>query len=185
MNEEWRDIPGYEGKYQVNISTKEGKCRSLNWKHTGQIKELSNKPNKIHNRIIWSLYKNGVETHQQAAVFIAKAFPELVQNEYFDGAMIDHIDTDRLNNHPSNLRWVTSKGNANNSQTLLNKRDVMINRKDRSKPVEQYKGDVLIAHYDSIMEAERQTGIAHQNINSVCCNKPGYKTAGGYIWRYA
>ena len=38
MNEEWRDIKGYEGLYQVSNL---GRVRSLNYNKTGQIKELS------------------------------------------------------------------------------------------------------------------------------------------------
>lgn len=38
--------------------------------------------------------------------------------------------------------------------------------------------------YDSIMDAERDTGIANGSISAVCKNKPRYKTAGGYHWRY-
>ena len=180
----WRNFPGTD-KYQISIDTKEGKCRTLDWKHTGKTKELSNKPNKIHGRIIWSLYIDGEEIHQQAAWFIAKTFPELVQNEWFPGAQIDHIDTDRLNNHPSNLRWVSAKGNANNEQTKLNKQQVFLNRKDKSVPVNQYSldGD-FIAQYPSISEAGRAIGKPHQNINR-CCSDNRHKTAYGYIWRYA
>lgn len=116
--EEWRDVPGYEGKYQISISTKEGKCRSLDYHQTGKTKELSNNPNKEFNRIYWSLCKDGVSKKPQAAVWIALTYPELVQNEWFEGAEIDHIDTDRLNNHPSNLRWVDRKTNLNNPLTI-------------------------------------------------------------------
>lgn len=119
MEDKWRNVPGYEGKYQINISTPEGRCRSLNYKGTGKTKELTNNPNKRDGRICWDLYKDGKRTNYQAARWIAMTFPELVQNEYFEGAEIDHIDTDRLNNHPSNLRWVTRKGNQNNPLTRV------------------------------------------------------------------
>lgn len=115
--EEWRNVPGFEGRYQIDISTKEGRCRSLNYLgHKGKIKELSNKPNK-YGRIIWCLAKDDKKVVKQAAAWIALTYPEPIQNEYFEGAEIDHIDTDRLNNHPSNLRWVTSKENHNNPLT--------------------------------------------------------------------
>lgn len=41
MMEVWKDIEGYEGKYQVsNI----GNVRSLNWRNTGVVKSLYLKP---------------------------------------------------------------------------------------------------------------------------------------------
>lgn len=38
--------------------------------------------------------------------------------------------------------------------------------------------------YESVMEAERQTGISHGNISKCCRNIYGYKSAGGFTWQY-
>lgn len=127
--EEWRDVPGFEGLYQISISTKEGKCRSMSYHQTGKTKELSNKPNKTFNRIYWGLCKDGVTKKPQAAVWIAITYPELVENEWFPGAEIDHIDTDRLNNHPSNLRWVTRKTNLSNPLTVKHNSEAQSGKK--------------------------------------------------------
>lgn len=114
MIETWKDVPGFNGKYQVSIDTKEGKCRN-----TKSGKMLNNTRRKGHgkNRIYWNLYLNGQQYTQQAARWIALTYPELIQNEYFEGAQIDHIDNDVTNNQPSNLRWVTGKENCNNPIT--------------------------------------------------------------------
>ena len=188
MKEEWRDVPGYEGKYQISIVTKEGKCRNLNHNGTGEVYEFPNtvNQNKHNKRIYWQLWKDGKMTTQQAARWIAFTYPELVHNEYFDGAQIDHIDTDRLNNHPSNLRWVDRKGQMNNSLTRNHLSQAKINRKDLSKPVVQYtlNGEV-ISRYLSTMEAERVTGARHQNIYNCCIHKKHYYTAAGFKWEWA
>lgn len=135
----WRDVPGYEGLYQISIETKEGQCRSL---RRGKL--LSNRPNKRFKRIYWSLCKNGIAKKPQAAYWIAITFPDLIQNDYFEGAEIDHIDTDRLNNHPSNLRWVTRKENLNNPLT----------RKNNS---EAHKGKIFTAeHRKKIGESKKR-----------------------------
>ena len=120
----------------------------------------------------------------QAARWIALTYPELIENEYFDGAIIDHKNTDAMDNRPCNLRWVTPKGNQNNPLTKEHQSKSQHNRKDQSKPVCQYsKEGELLNIFPSTMEAQRQTGILCQNI-SACCLGKGYKTAGGYIWRY-
>lgn len=200
MIEEWRDVPGYDGLYRISIDTKEGECYSIS-----RGKCLSNKPNKREGRIVWSLHRDGVLMSQQAARWIAITFPELVQNEYFEGAHIDHIDTDRLNNHPSNLRWVTPKENSNNPVTLKHqskahkgqhptedarkkmsetRKRKQFNRQDQSKWVIKLSLDNEILHfYQSTHQAERETGIDHSHITKCC--KGLQKSAGGYIWKYA
>lgn len=44
---------------------------------------------------------------QQVAYWIGKNFVP----GYFDGAVIDHIDSNPANNHPSNLQWITQSEN--------------------------------------------------------------------------
>ena len=43
----------------------------------------------------------------------------------------------------------------------------------------------VVKQYYGIGEVERQTGICNQQISKCCLKRKGYKTAGGYIWRYA
>lgn len=54
-----------------------------------------------------------------------------------------------------------------------------------SKTVCQFTKDgEFIAEYPSTCEAERQTGINQGQISGCCNGKYGYKTAGGYVWKY-
>lgn len=80
---------------------------------TGKTCELSNIPTK-NNRIFWHLSNDGDVLTRQAAKWIAITYPDLVENDYFEGALIDHKDRDRMNNHPSNLRWVTHQESLKN-----------------------------------------------------------------------
>lgn len=212
MNE-WRNIPGLNGLYQVNIDVPEGRCRRLS--KNGNIRELNNKPDK-NNRLSWRLCGRT----QQAARWIALTYPELVQNEYFEGAQIDHIDTNSMNNHPSNLRWVTSSGNKRNPLTIEHYRQVALKRvmseetKEKIKQsklgkklsietkekmslyknkypescgaraVLQYNTDgIFIKRYVSVSMAARENCISQGNISMCCIGKR--KTTGGFIWKYA
>lgn len=57
--------------------------------------------------------------------------------------------------------------------------------RENQKPVLQYtKEGEFVAEYKSTCEAERQSGIKQSQICSCCIGKYGYKTAGGYIWKY-
>jgi hypothetical protein len=201
--EEWRNVPGFNGKYQIDISTKEGRCRSL-FNNQGRPRKephyLSNKPNVRDNYISWQLCKDGRKINHQAAKWIALTFPELVQNEYFEGACIDHIDGNRLNNHPSNLRWATYKENVNNpitiermcQKTLSQAHKEKISQKNTNNPktsqqVVQYSlSGKYIATFKSMAEAERQTGINKSSIYGCCVGKRSKAGHNGekYIWKY-
>lgn len=189
-----REVPGFNGKFVIVIKGETATCWNTNWRNTGKTKQVSNTANK-NSYIQWNLN----HIYKQAAQWVALTFPELVENEYFDGAEIDHKDTNRLNNNPTNLRWVSHKENMCNPLTVKKivknqtgktnsnyRNKAQLNRKDMSKAVAQYtlNGD-FVAWYPSAMEAERCLGQPHLNarISENCNNKRD--TAGGYIWRYA
>ena len=60
------------------------------------------------------------------------------------------------------------------------------NKLTKGKAVNQFTIEgIFIAQYPTIREAERQTGIDNGWISGCCKGKYGYKTAGGYVWKYA
>lgn len=124
MKGEWRPVPGFK-MYRINIDDPRGRCRRV-YKN-GKVKELNNKPDK-RNRLNWVFSNGRIQKSAQAARWIALTYPELVQNEFFEGAQIDHIDTNPMNNHPSNLRWTTPKENTNNPLTLQKKKGLLKGR---------------------------------------------------------
>lgn len=196
--DEWRTVPRCEGKYQISISSKEGKCRSCYNGRWGvrTWHELSNNICKL-GRIIWSLAENGKRKTKQAAYWIALTYPELVQNEYFEGAEIDHIDGDVLNNHPSNLRWVTHKDNMNNPVTRQRHSSSLKGRKLSEETKNKFKArktkeTKTVYQYNLEGELENVWKQASEAANALiilegqirkCCL--GYlKTYKGYVWRY-
>ena len=121
---EWRNVPGFPC-YYINIDTQEGRC--IKKYKNGKIRELNQ---TVRNgRIYWCLTNNHKEYFWQAARWIALTFPELVQNEYFEGAEICHEDNNSMNNQPSNLKWGTHKENMNNYLTRKQHSEAMIGKK--------------------------------------------------------
>lgn len=69
--ENWKDIAGYEGLYQVSNT---GKVRSLNWRNRGEIKELTLKSNAQGESQV-ELSKDGKRKTLSVLTLMAEAFP--------------------------------------------------------------------------------------------------------------
>lgn len=105
----WRDIIGYEGKYQVSD---EGQVRNV---ETGLVLRPGKKPGGYlfvglaDHRISKGRRKKYHHVHR----LVAQAF---IPNPD-DKSDVDHIDGVKTNNHVSNLRWCTRKENVHNEVT--------------------------------------------------------------------
>lgn len=76
-------------------------------------------------------------------------------------------------------RTLHHKGKKTSEETKRKFSEAMKNRKDLSKKVLCVETGGI---FDSMMDAERQTGINNTHISQVCLGKR--KTTGGYHWRF-
>lgn len=79
-----------------------------------------------------------------------------------DGLVIDHIDRDKLNNHVSNLRYVSQEINIQNSKKYRN--DIQTKDKKERKAIFQKEYDMRIGHNKGIRR-ERGTGSIQKREN--------------------
>lgn len=163
----WKDIPGYEGQYQV--SNVGGMVRN---KTTGRILKPFLVPIGGGYYSV-SLYNDGKPKKYPVHRLVAKVW---VPNP-FGYNEVNHISECTRTNNAANLEWCDHNYNMNFGTV-----------KDRiaktlGKTVLQFndKG-TLIATYSSATDAQRKTGIPNQNISSCCRGK--YRQAGGYIWKF-
>ena len=174
MEEIWRDIKGYEGKYMVSNL---GRVKSLIYKRTGK-EEILKAYDNGHGYLFVILCKDGKDKTCRVNRLVAQAFLENPDNL----PEVNHKDEDKTNNCVENLEWCSKLYNINYGTGR--KRSAEKRAKKLSKPVFSVnKESGLIMWWQSAMEASRQTGIAQGNITQCCKGKN--KSAGGHIWFYA
>lgn len=204
MNEEiWKDIEGYEGKYQVSNF---GNVRSL--KHHGIERTKLLIPQK-HNGGYRTV---NLALHQSRKTFtihrlVAKAFIPNPNNYGF----VNHKDEDKTNNNVENLEWCTKSYNAiyylnfdkqRKNEYAKRLRDKITGEslspytkhipKTNFKKIKQYSLDgQFIKEYDNPTVASMETGYDIGNITATCKRNLEGKTkrnkkhrCGNYIWEY-
>lgn len=165
LKEEWKNIKGYEGLYQVsnfgNVRNQSGRILKTNESEHGYLKlELNN------NR-----RKKTIHIHR----LVAAAF---IENP-FHYAEVNHIDEDKHNNCADNLEWVSHLYNVR-----YGNRPRMVGRYAKvhgGNTVYQYdRNNVLVNEFRSIREAERITGYCRQIIGKYIDTGIPYK---GFLWK--
>lgn len=115
--EEWRDIKGYEGLYQISNF---GNCRSLgraNIYKDNRVHVLNGKNLKSYIRGKYScvmLYKNKLGKNFYLHVLVIENF---IGNKPF-GKQVNHIDGNKNNNRIDNLEYITPSENMFHSSKL-------------------------------------------------------------------
>lgn len=173
MIEEWRDVVGYEARYQVSSM---GRVKSLERKdRLGRIvKERILKPGVDHNGYqVVNLHAGGKPKNVTVHRLVCQAFRENPENK----PEVNHIDEDKTNNNAVNLEWCTRKENINHGSRSERM------AKTKSKPVGQYTRDgELVKIWPSAIEVRRQAGFSQGNISQAANGK--LKTAYGFRWKY-
>lgn len=173
--EQWNDIAGYKGLYQISSV---GRVKRLEGR--GCKRERLLKAQQTRNGYLQvGLYNDGKLKRVYVHRLVADTFIQNPDNL----PQVNHKDENPLNNRVENLEWCTQSYNINYGTHNERAAKANTNHHKLSKPVLQFlKSGVLIAKYPSVSEAARQTGVCLMSICGVCAGKR--KTAGGYVWRY-
>lgn len=185
MNEEiWKDIPGYEGMYQVsNLGrvkslTRRVKTHNSSWTVNGRILKLQNVPSvskyktNTYQRV--TLSGRSIEIHR----LIAITFIPNPENK----PCVNHIDGNGANNNVLNLEWCTYKENVLHSFHVLGNKFKTGEDHHSSKPVIQYKNNIEIARFASATDAGKSIGSGTSSVADVCRGVRG--SCKGFVFKY-
>ncbi len=192
MNEEWREIEGFNGRYEVSNS---GKIRSVerevklgNTKRTVEEKELQQFIKGNGYKSV-KIYKEGRQFTFYVHRLVALSFCE----GYFRNADVNHKDGNKTNNKASNLEWCTRSENQIHSVKVLhNKIGNMgkFGRKWNSKPIVQLSMEgEKVRDWTSAFEVQRILGLSESAIRKCLYGdkqkgRRSYQSQG-YKWVYA
>ena len=172
----WKDIPDY--LYQASNL---GRIRSLDMNLLGRNNTYRTKKGIVLKQ---SFDKNGYlkvslngKTKKSHRI-IAELFIDNPNNL----PEINHIDGDKTNNKVDNLEWCTRQHNIKHS--IDSGLQATSETSVCSIKIMQFdKNNTFIKEYNSMREAEKETGISNATISKVCRGLG--KTAGGYKWKFS
>lgn len=182
MKEIWKDITGFENKYQVSNL---GQVRSVPHITKGPHNEQRFVNGKIIKQFIskCGYLRVGltIKNHCSKTVLVHRLVALAFLDNPNNYPCVNHKDENKQNNHVNNLEWCTYSYNLNYHEGQKRRSE---KHKNKIEMIDKYSGQVLRT-FDSITDASKITGISRGGITDVCMQRHNKYTAGGYIWRYA
>lgn len=192
MKEEWKDIVGFDGNYQIsNFGNVKSVGRIITYEGTNQTGIIF-KINKFCPEKYIKPYLRGGYYHVQFKKH-SKSYNftihRLVAEHFIPNQeslpFINHKDENKLNNRVDNLEWCTAKHNAN-----YGTRNKRIAEKLKEKailyiPVLCYNlKNEFVGRYESAVAAGKALNVTPSEITACCRLYFGRTSAGGYKWKY-
>lgn len=165
--EEWKNIKGYQGKYQVSNL---GRIKSLNYNRQKKQKILIECKNGKGYKIV-SLSKNGKWKSFLIHRLVYGAFVGIIP----DGYQIDHINNNKTDNRLQNLQLLTVS--ENNKKRFADNKNLQC-----GKPKTKIKCIETNQIFNSQSEASRILNLSCGNINGVLRGKR--QKTKGYTFVY-
>lgn len=177
IEEEWRDIPGYEGYYRIsNFGRVLRLSRGKQWPYRQTHNNIRKPRLRENGYLAINLSKDNKVKWYLLHRLVALTFISNPNNL----PCVNHKDENRQNNFVGNLEWCSQQYNVNygtaiersieTRKNLPNKDDInkRIGEKN-SKKIRCFKPNgLLYGVYNSLTEASRETGVHISQISRHC-----------------
>lgn len=176
--EEWRNVPGFEWKYQVS--------------NLGRFAKIKNGKRYVRRATLFDTgyYCVSITVDKNTKmVSLHRVLAETFVPKYGPGTVVNHIDGDPTNNDLGNLEWCTQRKNCIHRNRVLghgsqpNARRAVIcietgmvfdSLRDAAKFVYGKKCDPAATVLNGISS----------HIRDCCLGRPCHKTCHGYHWKF-
>lgn len=190
MQEVWRPVSGYEGRYEVSIN---GDVRSLERQKKNRggtqripLRDMKQRYNHKGYKVV-HLSKDGTNAWVLVHRIVALAF---VPNPH-GKPQVNHIDGNKTNNSASNLEWVTNSENMRHAVAngLNNPAPMLMaahSKETRAKIARSLQRLVIRSDgklYESVNEAAKDNGVTHGAVSMNIHGKT--KTCKGFTFSFA
>lgn len=183
-NEEWRDIDGFNGMYQVSslgrVKSFKGHGSQKRYEKGRILAQCDNG----HGYLSVILCINKKQVRRYVHRLVAQAFIPNTKNK----SEVNHINEfEKWNNTVENLEWIDHISNVNygtHNRRIANSNSGRANP-NCCKPVIKLSinGD-YIERYESSAAADRANGLPVGCISRCCCAKNHCYSSGGFLWCY-
>ncbi len=182
MEEIWKDIEGYEGRYQVsNLGRVKALPRTVSG-HNQHGEWTRTEPEQIMTQKLQNTDRLQVSLRdaegKRKTFYVHRLVAMAFVPGYFEGATVNHKNEDHHDNRADNLEWMTKA--ENNAYGTHNFRV----GKSLRMAVEMLTDDgEHVAYFDSMSEAAEKSGCPLSSIHRCCYGRQ--ETTNGYRFKFS
>lgn len=177
MAEVWKDVAGFEGKYQVS---NHGRVRNIKFighpRSAKQERILTPKVDR-YGYLTVHLSNGKDDFHPTLHRLVAIAFLE----NPLCLPQVNHKDENKRNNHANNLEWCT---NIYNTQYGTGQKRAHDAKKKKILQLDKFSKQLIKEHPSATDAAVELFGDKRKNRAITACARGSMSTAYGFIWRY-
>lgn len=178
MQEEWRNVPGLEWRYQVSNFGRFAKIK--NGKRNIRKTTLNN------TGYLYVTYSDGKRRFSEP---LHRVMMLSFVEKYSPGDTVNHIDGDKLNNDFSNLEWCTQRKNCIHRTRTLGHELRCISKKpvkcvETGEVFDSLRSAALSVIKKRCDENGKYIDGVSAHIRDCCSGKVGRPTCMGYHWTF-